>query len=107
MSSLPGAKISLTHPDASNPKVTVNGGSNGEKDYSFLFKDARYNGKGGAYNRSSYRKKRDDNRKPKRNDNHGGAPDDNDPDDDDNNGDSGDDDTRSSDSHSLSGSSNT
>ena len=103
----PGVKISLAHPDASNPKAAANGGSNGEKDYSFLFKDARYGGEGGAYNGNSNRKKKDDSRKPKRNDSHGGSPDDNDPDDDDNNGDSRDDNTPSGDGHSLSGSSNT
>ena len=34
----PGVKVSLAHPDARNPKATPNEGSNGRKDYSFLFK---------------------------------------------------------------------
>ena len=100
-SSLPGAKVSLAYPDASTPKTAAIRGSNGEKDYLLLFKDARYGGEGGAYNGSFNRKKGDDNREPKRNHSHGGSPDDNDLDDDDNNEDSSDDDTPSSDSHSL------
>ena len=99
MSSVPGEKIPLAQPDASNPKTSANGGSNGERDYSFLFKEARYGGEGSAYNGSSNRQNRDDNRKSRRNDSHEGAPDDNDPDDNDDNDDSGD-------SQSLLGSSN-
>ena len=34
----PGEKVPLAHPDASNPKAAANTGSNGAKDYSFLFK---------------------------------------------------------------------
>ena len=52
----PGVKISLAHPDASNPKAAANGGSNGEKDYSFLFKYSRWGSEGGAYNENPYRK---------------------------------------------------
>ena len=102
----PGVKISLAHPNASNPKAAANGESNGERDYSFLFKDARWGGEGGAYNGNSNRKKKDDSRKPKRNDSHGRSPDDSDPDDVDNNGGSEDDDTPSGDGNSLLGSSN-
>ena len=104
---LPGVKISLAHPDSSNPNATANVGSNGEKDYSFLFKYARWGGEGGAYNGNPNRKKNDDIRKPKRNGNYGGSPYGDDPDDIDNNGGSGDDYTPNGDGHSLSGSSNT
>ena len=44
----PGVKIPLAHPDASNPKAAANGGNNRGKDYSFLFKYARWGGEGGA-----------------------------------------------------------
>ena len=39
--SQPGEKIPVAHPDASNPKSATNTGSNGTKDYSFLFKYSR------------------------------------------------------------------
>ena len=103
----PGVKISLAHPDSSNPKAAANVGSNGEKDYSFLFKYARWGGEGGAYNGNPNRKKNDDIRKPKRNGNHGGSPDDDDPDDIDNNRSSRDEDTPNGDGHFISGSSDT
>ena len=103
----PGVKVPLAHPNASNPKAAANGGSNGDKDYSFLFKYARLGGEGGAYNGNPNRNKNDDIRKPKRNGNHGGSPDDNDPDDGNNNEGSRDDDTPNGDGHLLSGSSNT
>ena len=103
----PGAKISVAQPDASNLKTVSQGRSIEERDYSFLFVDARFGGAGGPYNGSSNRKRKDDSRRSKKNGNGGGSPGDQDPDDDDNDGDSGDDDTPSGDGHSLSSSSNT
>ena len=39
-------KISVAHPDSSNPNAAANVGSNGEKDYSFLFKYGKWGGEG-------------------------------------------------------------
>ena len=103
----PSEKVPLAHPDASNPNAAANGGSNGGKNYSFLFKYARWGGEGGAYNGNPNRKKNYDIRIPKRSGNHGGSPDGNDPDDGDKNEGSGDDDTPNGDGHLISGNSYT
>ena len=85
----PGEKVPLAHPNASNPKAAANTGSNGAKDYSFLFKYSRWGGEGGAYNGNPNKKKNDDIRRPKRSGNLGGSPGGSDPDDGDNNEGSG------------------
>ena len=74
-SSLPGEKIPLAQPDASNPKSSAIRESNKERDYLFLFKNARYSGKGNAYNGSSNKRNRDNNRTSMRDSSHGGVPD--------------------------------
>ena len=102
--SQPGEKIPVGHPDASNPKTPANTGSNGTKDYSFLFKYSRWGGEGNAYNGNLNRKRNDDTSRQKRSANPGGSPSGNDPDD--NTDGSKDDDTPSGDGHSVSGSSN-
>ena len=102
--SQPCEKIPVGHSDASNPKTPANTGSNGTKDYSFLFKYSRWGGEGNAYNGNPNRKRNDDTRRPKRSANPGGSPGGNDPDD--NTDGSEDDDTPSGNGHSVSGSSN-
>ena len=104
--SQPSEKIPVGHPVASNPKTPANTGSNGTKDYSFLFKYSRWGGEGNAYNGNPNRKRNDDTRRPKRSANPGGSPGGNDPDDGDNNEGSKDDDTPNGDCHSVSGSFN-
>ena len=70
----PGEKVLLAHPNASNPKAAANTGSNGAKDYSFLFKYSRWGGEEGAYNGNPNRKRNDDIRRPKRSGNPRGSP---------------------------------
>ena len=99
-------KVPLAHPDASNPKAAANTGSNGAKDYSFLFKYSRRGAEGGAYNGNPNKKRNDDIRRPKRSVNLGGSPGGSDLDDGDNNEGSRDDDTPNHNGHSVLGSSN-
>ena len=81
----PGTKASVAQPRANGAKNASQKKDAGEKDYSFLFDDARFGGAGGAYNGGTNKQKKDDNKKQRKYRGDINPPDDRDPDDDDDN----------------------